>query len=96
MEPVDSINKDVCGAKLLLTIVSAYPMDFVCFCDLSKTQHCCLSSNRKYNPPLATHPLPHPPTPLPPAHPLICTTRDIAMAVRKVAQNPAVLARWLK
>ena len=62
-EPKNSINKDMCGAKLLLTNVSAYPVDCVCFCDLLKTQHCCLSSNGRYNPPLAAHP-PPPPTSL--------------------------------
>ena len=49
MEPVNGINKDMCGAKLLSTTVSAYPVDCVRFCDLLKTQHCCLSSNGRYN-----------------------------------------------
>ena len=35
---------------------------------------------------LPTHP------PLPPSHPLIHTIPDIAVTVKKVAQNPAVLA----
>ena len=29
------------------------------------------------------------PTPLPPTHPLICTSCDITVAVKKAAQNPA-------
>ena len=34
----------------------------------------------------------HPRHPLPPAHPLIRAICDITVAVKKVAQNPAVLA----
>ena len=34
----------------------------------------------------------HPPTPFPPAHPLIHAICDIAVTVKKVAQKPAVLA----
>ena len=34
----------------------------------------------------------HPPHPLPPAHPLIRAIRVITVAVRKAAENPAVLA----
>ena len=30
--PLDGINKDVSGAKLLLTTISGYPMDCACFC----------------------------------------------------------------
>ena len=33
-----------------------------------------------------------PPTPLPPTHPLIHAIPDITATVKKVAQNPAVLA----
>ena len=40
---------------------------------------------------LPTHPR-RPPTPLPPAHPLIDAIPDITATVKKVAQNPAVLA----
>ena len=36
--------------------------------------------------PLAIHP------PLPPAHPLIRATHNITVVVKKVAQNPAMLA----
>ena len=39
---------------------------------------------------LPTHP--HHPHPLPPTHPLIHAIPDITVAVKKVAQNPAVLA----
>ena len=39
---------------------------------------------------LPTHPChPHP---LPPAHPLICAICNIIVAMKKVVQNPAVLA----
>ena len=60
VEPMNGINKDMCGAELLPTTVSAYPEGCVCFCDLLKSQHCCLSSNARYNPPPATHPSPLP------------------------------------
>ena len=33
-----------------------------------------------------------PPHPFSPSHPFICAIRDITVAVKKVAQNPAVLA----
>ena len=39
--------------------------------------------------PIRPHHLPHP---FPPAHPLYCAIRDITVAVKKDAQNPAVLA----
>ena len=64
---MNSINKDMRDAKLLLITVFAYPVDCVCFCDLMKTRYWCLSSSGKYNPPPAAHP-PPPPT-LPPSHP---------------------------
>ena len=60
--PLDGINKDVSGAKLLLTTISVYPVD-------------CAPS-------------------LPPTHPFIHATRDITVAVKKFAQNPAVLASY--
>ena len=41
---------------------------------------------------LRLHTQPATPTPLPPAHPLIRAICDITVAVKKVAQNPAVLA----
>ena len=84
--PLDGINKDVCGTKLLLTTTSVYPVDCVCICPLLKTQYHCLCPNGRCNPPLAT------PTPLPPTHPLIHAIPDTTVAVKKVAQNPAVLA----
>ena len=40
---------------------------------------------------LPTHPC-HPPTTLPPAHPLIHAICDITVTVKKVAQKPAMLA----
>ena len=51
----------------------------------------------------STHPTPLPPTPLSPTHPtpllpmhpLQHAIPDITVAVKKVAQNPAVLASWL-
>ena len=50
------------------------------------------SPNGGFNPPPAAHPLPPPTLPLPPTKPLICATGDIIVVVRKVAQNPAVIA----
>ena len=66
--PVNGINRDVSGTRLLPMTVSTYPMDWVCFYHLLKTQHCCLSPSGKYNLPSATHP-PPPPTPSPLTHP---------------------------
>ena len=88
VRPLDGINKDVGGAKLLLMTTSVYPVDCTCICPLLKTQHHCLCPNGWCNPPSAFHPPPLPP----PAHPLIHTIPDITVTVKKVAQNPAVLA----
>ena len=73
-------------AKLLLTTTSVYPVDCTCICPLLKTQHHYLCPNGRCNLPSASHP------PLPPTHPLIHAIPDITATVKKVAQNPAVLA----
>ena len=80
VESVNGINKDMCGAKLLPMIISAYPVDCVCFYHLLMTQHSCLCPGHLR---LST---------LPTTYPLICATHDTTVAVNKVAQNPAVLA----
>ena len=85
VRPLDGINKDVGGAKLLLTTTSVYPVDCTCICPLLKTQHHCLCPNGRCNPPSASHPPPA-------ALPLIHAIPDITVAVKKAAQNPAVLA----
>ena len=59
VKTVNSINKEMCGAKLLPATVSAYPVDCVCFNDSLKTQHCYLSYNGRYNPSPVAYP--HPP-----------------------------------
>ena len=92
VRPLDGINKDVGGAKLLLTTTSVYPVDCTCICPLLKTQHHCLCPNGKCNPPSASHPPLPPPHPPPTPHPLIHAIPDITATVKKVAQNPAVLA----
>ena len=58
VEPVNSINKDVSGDRLLPTTVSTYPVEWVCFCHLLKTQNCCLCPNGRHNPSPGAHPLP--------------------------------------
>ena len=55
-QPVSSINKDVCDAKLLTTTVSTYAMDCIHFCHLMKMQHCCLCPNEMHHVPPAVHP----------------------------------------
>ena len=67
--PVNGINKDVSGARMLPTTVSTYPMDWVCFRHLLKTQHHCLCPNGRYNLQLPTHPH-RPSDPLSSADPL--------------------------
>ena len=84
--PASGTNKDVTGAILLPTTVSTCPVDSVPFCHSLKTQHCCMCPYGTFNLPLATHPPLHPPT-----HPLYHSIRDITVAVKKVAQKPAVL-----
>ena len=54
--------------------------------------YCCLCLNGSLNLPSVSHPPPQPPAPLPPAHLLIRAICDITVTVKKVAQNPAVLA----
>ena len=85
VRPLDGINKDVGGAQLLLTTTFVYPVDRACICPLLKTQYHCLCPNGRCNPPSASHPPP-------PSRPLIDAIPDITVAVKKVAQNPAVLA----
>ena len=80
VRPLDGINKDVGGAKLLVTTTSVYPVDCACICPLLKTQHHCLCPNRRCNQPLASHP------------PLIHAIPDITVTLKTVAINPAVLA----
>ena len=63
VRPLDGINKDVGGSKLLLTTTSVYRVDCTCICPLLKTQHHCLCPNGKCNPPSASHPPPPPPHP---------------------------------
>ena len=85
VRPLDGINKDVGDAKLLLTTTSVYPVDCTCICPLLKTQQHRLSPNGWCDPPSASHPPPPPPI-------LIHAIPDITVAVKKVAQNPAVSA----
>ena len=59
VRPLDGINKDVSGAKLLLMTTSVYHVDCACFCPLLKTQHHCLCPNGRCNLPLASHPPPY-------------------------------------
>ena len=86
MESVSSINKDMCGAKLLPATVSTYPVDCVCFCHLrieDTALHACVLMKGITCLWLPT---------LPFAYYSIHATRDITVVVNKVAQNPAVLA----
>ena len=92
VRPLDGINKDVGGTKLLLMATSVYPVYCTCICPFLTTQHHCLCPNGRCNPPSASHPPPPPPIPLPPAHPLIHTIPDITVTVKNVAKNPAGLA----
>ena len=82
VRPLDGINKDVGGDKLLLTTTSVHPVDCACFCPLLKTQHHCLCPNGSCNLPSASHPPPPPPSP--PTHHLIYTICDITVTVKKL------------
>ena len=60
------INRTAWGTKLLLTAVLASLLDCISSCHLLKAQHCSLSPNWCFTPPLAPHPPPppsHSPTP---------------------------------
>ena len=98
VQPVNGINKDVSGTRLLPTTVSTYPVDWACSGHL-------LCPNGRYNQPLATHLHTHPtppthstthPTSLLPTHLLLCVISVITVVVKKVAQNLAVLASCIK
>ena len=56
--PVNGINKDVTGVRLLPTTVWTCLVDWVPFCHLLKTQHCYLCRYGRFNPPLAIQPSP--------------------------------------
>ena len=83
--PVNGINKDVNGTRLLPMTVSTYPMDWVSFCHLLKTQHCYLCPIEgitwvwllilPHHPPTpTTHPLPPPTHSHHPPHPHLTPT----------------------
>ena len=85
VEPLNGINKDVCGAKLQPTTVSAYPSDHLCH--LVNTQYCCLCLSGSLNPPPAAHP--PTPTPMlsPPTHP--STTYPILSPTLRLPPPPS-------
>ena len=84
VEPLNGINKDVCGAKLQPTTVLAYPVDCDCLYHLLVTHHCCMCPNGSLNPPSASHLPPPPPASLPPTLPLIHAIGDITVTVKKL------------
>ena len=89
MEPVNGINKDMCGAKLQPTTVLAYILWIVTNCATYWTHSIAVCVfNGSLNLPLTSHS----PLPPPPPHSLIHAICDITVAVKKVAQNAAVLA----
>ena len=61
---LEGINRTAWGTRLLLTAVLASLVDSTSLCPILRAQHCCLSPNSCFSPPLASHP------PLPPPHPL--------------------------
>ena len=73
-------------ARLLPMAVSIYPVVCVHSCCLLGTQHCCLWPNSR-GLSSACPPTPTTPCSLPPAHPLISNTRDIAVAVKNYLKN---------
>ena len=85
-------NKDVYVAKLMPMTVLTYAVNYIHFCYLVKTPHCCLCPCGRYSPPLAAQ---LSPTPTPP-YTLIYVICDITVAVKKVAENPAMLASQQK
>ena len=58
------VNRTAYGTKLLLTAVWASLVDCISSCHFLKAQHCSLSPNGCFTPPLAPH-LPPPPIPPP-------------------------------
>ena len=90
MRPLDGINKDVGGTKLLLTTMHLCLSCGLClFLSLTEGKgplSICVLMEAVTRLQLPTYP--HPPH----TYPLIHTTHDITVALKKVAQNSAVLA----
>ena len=90
-KPVNGINKEVSGARLLPMTVLTYPVDWVSFalywrhstavCVLMKGITCLWLPTNPHNPP-------YPPFA---CQPLIHAFHDILVAMTKIAQNPALL-----
>ena len=81
------INRTAWGTKLLLTTVLANPSDCISLCHIMKAQHCCLSPNGFFSPPLASHPPPRlPPSPSSPPTP-IDSMRDATGTEKKLSKN---------
>ena len=85
------INRTTWGTKLLLTAVWASLVDCISLCHLLKVQHCCLSPNGCFNPPLAPHPSHPPPTRPPPM-----TKSMILQELKKLPHKPAAFINNLK
>ena len=87
MEPLNGINKDVCGTKLQPTTVLVYPVDCDCLCHLLNTQYCCLFLSGSLNLPPALHPHPpnplHPPTPYHAIYDIIVTVKQVYITISK-------------
>ena len=82
VKPVNGIIKDVSGAKLLPTTISAYPAGLVCFYHLllrHSTTACVLMEGITHLW-LPSSQYPPPPT----CPPLICDTCDITVAVKRL------------
>ena len=56
--PLKGINRTVWGAKLLLTAVLAYPMDYTSICYILKAKRCFFCPNGCFNFPFASIHLP--------------------------------------
>ena len=61
--PLRGINKTAWGAKLILMADLAYRVSCASLGHLLMAQHCHLCLNICLSPPMAPHPLSHPPTP---------------------------------
>ena len=63
---LEGINRTAWGTRLLLTAVLASLVDSTSLCPILRAQHCCLSPNSCFGPPLASHPPLSPPPSCPP------------------------------
>ena len=87
---LEGINRIAWGARLLLTAVLASLVDSTSLCPILRAQHCCLSPNGCFSPPLASYPPPPSPHPPPTRPPPIDSIRDITGTEKTIQKTSSI------